>query len=214
MDEKKYLNIVSASEADLERYGDDAVGVSFGPSRNKTREDVYTKYKVMLEVIKPETSGKIQLLDFGCGASHLYEYILRYNLDNIEYSGLDISEKMIRLSKSKFPSVTYYNIDILSDSVDLPIFDYIVCNGVFTYKDGLTFDEMFDYFRAIISKASEKARVGIAFNVMSKQVEWERDDLFHLPFDKLATFLVENISRSFLIRHDYPLYEYTTYVYK
>jgi methyltransferase family protein len=214
MEEKKYLKIISGNEASLELFGEDAVSVSFGVSDSKTIEDVYAKYKVMLEVIKPDTSGKIQLLDFGCGASHLYEYILRKKLDNIEYSGLDLSEKMIRLSKSKFPSVTYYHLDILNDSVDLPVFDYVLLNGVFGYKDELTFDEMFAYLQAVVSKVINIARVGIAFNVMSKQVDWERDDLFHLPFDKLAAFLVQNISRSFIIRHDYPLYEYTTYVYK
>jgi hypothetical protein len=49
---------------------------------------------------------------------------------------------------------------------------------------------------------------------MSKQVEWERDDLFHLPFDVMASFLAERLSRRFVIRHDYGLYEYTTYVYR
>ena len=58
----------------------------------------------MLEVIRPVRSGeKITLLDFGCGASHLYEYILAYGIDHVSYSGLDLSEKVIELSKSKFP---------------------------------------------------------------------------------------------------------------
>jgi cyclopropane fatty-acyl-phospholipid synthase-like methyltransferase len=213
MEEKKYLNIISGSEADLEQYGDDEVGISFG-SPKKTKEDVYAKYKVMLEVIKPDTRGRIQLLEFGCGASHFYEYILQQKLENIEYSGLDLSEKMIRLSRSKFPAVNYYHLDILNDPVDLPIFDYVVLNGVFPYKDGLTFDEMLAYFQAVVHKVMGIARVGIAFNVQSKQVDWERDDLFHLPFDTLASFLTKAISRKFILRHDYGLYEYTTYVYK
>lgn len=33
-----------------------------------------------------------------------------------------------------------------------------------------------------------KARRGLAFNVMSKQVDWERDDSFHLPMDVFASF--------------------------
>jgi hypothetical protein len=49
--------------------------------------------------------------------------------------------------------------------------------------------------------------------VMSKHVDWERDDLFHLPFDALGSFLREEVSRHFVIRHDYGLYEYTTYIY-
>jgi cyclopropane fatty-acyl-phospholipid synthase-like methyltransferase len=157
---------------------------------------------------------KIKLLDFGCGASHLHEYIIRNNLFNIEYSGLDLSEQFIELSRRKFPSTDYYCLDILDAEVDLPDFDYIVMNGVFTEKRDLLFDEMFEFFRAVVSRVFEKARAGIAFNVMSGQVDWERSDLFHLPFDLVASFLARNISRRFVFRHDYGLYEYTTYVYR
>jgi len=87
-------------------------------------------------------------------------------------------------------------------------------NGVFTEKRGLSFDEMFSYFKELMKKVFSHAKIGIAFNVMSKHVDWERDDLFHLPFDTLASFLTREVSRNFVIRHDYRLYQYTTYVYR
>ena len=87
-------------------------------------------------------------------------------------------------------------------------------NGVFTEKRGLTFDEMLAYFQRMLIAVFSKARLGIAFNVMSKHVDWERDDLFHLPFDTLARFLTASMTRNFVIRNDYGLYEYTTYVYR
>ena len=49
---------------------------------------------------------------------------------------------------------------------------------------------------------------------MFKLVDWERDDLFHVSIDELGWFLKNNLSRNFVIRNDYKLYEYTTYVYK
>jgi hypothetical protein len=49
---------------------------------------------------------------------------------------------------------------------------------------------------------------------MSHHVDWQRDDLFHLPFDTLAAFLRTEVSRHFLFRADYGLYEYTVYVYR
>jgi hypothetical protein len=210
MESKKYISIVAACEADLEKYGDSYRGVGW----TKRKEDVDRRYQVMLDIIKKDTSGeKVKLLDFGCGASHLYEYILRNRITTIDYSGLDLSEVFINLSKSKYPHNAYYHVDILSDSVRLPTFDYIVMNGVFNFKGELSFDEMFAYFQALIDAVVPLARVGIAFNVMSKHVDWERDDLFHLPFDALGSFLREEVSRHFVIRHDYGLYEYTTYIY-
>ena len=87
-------------------------------------------------------------------------------------------------------------------------------NGVFTEKRELSFDEMLGYFKLMLKTAFNKSSMGLAFNVMSKQVDWEREDLFHLPLDILADFLIKELSRSFIIRNDYGLYEYTTYVYK
>lgn len=215
MEQKKYLRIVSHYESCLEKYGDTHLGVDW-----PKKEDAEVRYQVMLEVIKQDIADKIRLLDFGCGTSHLYEYILRQKALRdpvslrIDYSGLDLSEKFIRLSRSKFPSNKYYCVDILDNQVDLPNFDYIIMNGVFTEKCVLSFEEMLTYFQAVIKRIFSKTRVGIAFNVMSKQVDWEREDLFHLPFEVLASFLTKHISRHFVIRHDYGLYEYTTYVYK
>jgi cyclopropane fatty-acyl-phospholipid synthase-like methyltransferase len=209
MNSKKYRDIVSHYESCLDKYGDSPLGVDWPKPK-----DVDKRYQVMLDVIKHDQPDHIRLLDFGCGASHLYEYIRKNNLSSIEYSGLDLSEKFIKLSKRKFPQIEYYCVDILDENVDIPSFDYIVMNGVFTEKCSLSFDEMFDYFKKVVEKIFAKAEKGIAFNVMSKQVDWEREDLFHLPLDLLADFLTRNISRNFVIRNDYGLYEYTTYVYR
>ena len=211
MQNKKYLEIISHYESCLERYGDTHRGVDY-PRENDTE----ICYRVMLDVvILPGDRGlPVRLLDFGCGASHLYKYILAHRMDHISYSGLDLSGKFIALSKSKFPAIDYYCVDLLDEGTTIPDFDYIVMTGVFTEKCGLSFDEMFSYFKRLVKKVFEYAKIGIAFNVMSKHVDWERDDLFHLPFDMLGSFLTREISRNFVIRHDYRLYEYTTYVYR
>jgi hypothetical protein len=73
---------------------------------------------------------------------------------------------------------------------------------------------MFDYLRRLLKRVYPHARCGLAFNVMSKHVDWEREDLFHLPYDTLAAFLKREISRNFVFRADYELYEYTAYVYR
>jgi SAM-dependent methyltransferase len=154
------------------------------------------------------------LLDFGCGASHLYEYLRREGIEGIEYSGLDLSESFVRLSRSKFPDRPYYCVDILDDDVTLPRFDYAVMSGVFTEKRELAWEEMLGYFKRVLSKVFALVDHGLAFNVMSKHVDWEREDLFHLPFDVLADFLTKEVSRNFVLRGDYGLYEYTAYVYR
>ena len=73
---------------------------------------------------------------------------------------------------------------------------------------------MFDFMTNTLKTLWSKANKGIAFNVMSKLVEWERDDLFHVSMDEIGLFLKNNLSKNFVIRNDYKLYEYTIYVYK
>jgi SAM-dependent methyltransferase len=203
-----YHDIVAHYEACLEAHGDTHLGVDW-----PKEADVFKRYAVMLDVIREE-GHQVRLLDFGCGASHLYGYMQQAGYSGVDYAGLDLSEKFIALCRSKYPENAYYCLDILQDSEGLPEFDYIVMNGVFTEKRSLNFDAMLEYFKDMIRAVYAKAREGLVFNVMSKQVDWEREDLFHLPLDTLADFLAGEVSRNFVIRNDYGLYEYSVYVYR
>jgi cyclopropane fatty-acyl-phospholipid synthase-like methyltransferase len=208
MSDKPYEILVRFSESFLERYGDCYLGVGW----TKRQEDADTRYRVMLELLAEERGRPVTLLDFGCGASHLYEYLQAHRRTDVAYSGLDLSPQFLACSRRKFPHLTYYDLDVLEDD-GLPTFDYIVMNGLFTAKCELSFEVMLAYFQRLVRCVFAKTRKGMAFNVMSPQVDWERDDLFHLPFDVLASFLAREVSRHFVVRHDYGLYEYTTYVY-
>lgn len=205
---KKYLTIVDHYENCLEKFGDSHLGVDW-----PTSKDAEKRYKIMLDILSNKKKT-ISVLDFGCGAGHLLEYIKSQRLENIEYSGLDISSKFISLCKVKFPETKFICSDIIENKDVITTYDFILINGVFTEKRELTFDEMFTYFQKVIAILFEKSNIGIAFNVMSKQVDWEREDLFHMSLDILADFLSKNISRHFIIRNDYGLYEYTVYLFK
>ncbi len=207
---KKYKNIIEHYENCLEKYGDSHLGVDW-----PKEEDVFKRYRVMMELISLNNEiDEVSLLDFGCGTGHLMDFIKKDTLTNVKYSGLDISEKFIAICNVKYPGTTFYCGDILNHSLKIPQFDYFVMNGVFTEKRELSFDEMWDYFTQMIIKIYSLCNKGFAFNVMSKHVDWERDDLFHVPLDTLANFLCSKITRDFVIRNDYGLYEYTVYIYK
>jgi SAM-dependent methyltransferase len=210
MESKKYINIIKHYEGCLDKYGDSNKGVDW-----PIPEDASVRYQIMLELIKEKET--VHLLDFGCGAAHLYEYMVKHKkkYEHIDYSGSDISSKFIKLCQNKYPELEFLCFDILDDSSSQPNnFDYAILNGVFTEKQNLSFDEMWDYCKKVLSKIFEKIDKGIAFNVMSKAVDWEREDLFHLPTDLLIDFMTKNLSRNFVIRNDYGLYEYTVYLYK
>ncbi len=206
MRNKKYLELISHYEECFCKHGDSHLGVDWPKF-----DDAQKRYKVMLDILN--INSPCTLLDFGCGLGHLLEYIRKKNLKQIYYEGCDISSLFVSKCKEKFPDVVFFEIDILENDIQTT-YDYIIANGVFTEKRNMTFDEMWDYFSEVILKLFQVCKKGLAFNLMSKHVDWEREDLFHVPFDKLASFLKSKLSRHFIFRSDYGLYEYTTYVFK
>jgi SAM-dependent methyltransferase len=208
--DKKYTKIVTHYEDCLEKHGDTHLGVDWPKP-----DDAQKRYQVMLDIIQFDGNpNQATLLDFGCGTAHLLEFAQKNSFGNITYSGLDISPKFVAVASKKFPQNVFYCTDILENPNAIPNFDYIVMNGVFTEKRELSFDEMWAYFTQMVTVVFEKCNKGLAFNVMSKNVDWEREDLFHLPYDLLSDFLCKNLTRSHIIRNDYGLYEYTVYVLK
>jgi SAM-dependent methyltransferase len=207
----KYLEIANHYNKCYESHGDNHLGVDW-----PKYEETLIRHKIMYELInntKYEDIINSTILDFGCGLGHFYEWILSTQKYHPKYSGLDINEPFYNHCKNKYINSDFYHKDILIDD-NIPNFDYIVCNGVFTEKRELSQKEMMNFFNSTLIKLWDKTKKGISFNLMSKHVDWEREDLFHVSLDKLGWFLKENLSRNFIIRNDYKLFEYTVYVYK
>ena len=91
------------------------IWVSIGQTK-----DAATRYKIMLGVIAEPAPRPLKLLDFGCGAGHLLEFIEAEKLNHIDYIGLDISPKFIALCRSKWPERDFIETDILIDQNQLP----------------------------------------------------------------------------------------------
>jgi SAM-dependent methyltransferase len=188
------------------KHGDNHLGVDW-----PKYEDTITRYQVMYDLFKNDID--VSVLDFGCGLGHFYGWMIESKKPIPKYSGLDINETFCKVCTEKFPLNNFYHKDILIKN-DLPNFDYIICNGTFTEKRDLSYEEMNNFFHSILKILWNKTNKGLSFNVMSKLVDWERDDLFHKSMDELGLFISKNLSRNFVIRNDYKLYEYTVYVYK
>jgi len=205
-------SIVSRYQERYREHGDDHKALGW-----PRLEEVAVRHQAMLDVMLYH-SPKLTLLDFGCGLSHLYRYMLDTmpNAARPVYVGLDIVPEFIMTSRTKYPGVSYYYGDILNEAFasTLPDFDYVVCNGVFTEKAEVIFDDMWLYFHAVIGKLFDLARVGLAYNVMSPYRR-RRRDLFQVPMGMMAQFVAEKLNaKRFAIRHDYGLPDYTVYVYK
>jgi trans-aconitate methyltransferase len=110
-----YQTIIDHYEQCLAQHGDTHRGVDW-----PNAQDAETRYRVMLEVIASPPDAAVTLLDFGCGAAHLCEYLQRQSRTNVNYIGLDASPKFVELARRKFPHLPFHCIDALADDAPLP----------------------------------------------------------------------------------------------
>ena len=129
-------------------------------------------------------------MDFGCGLAHLYEHIrLRPKLSaQVIYTGSDISSKFVEACRLKYPNLKFTYFDVLQSDIPETV-DYIVMNGVVTEKRNLSFDYMFSFMCKVLERTFKFVERGIAFNIMSSAVDYERDDLLHCPIDAIVKFI-------------------------
>lgn len=155
------------------------------------------------------------LLDLGCGPGLLLDYLTAVGrADVVEYRGIDISPSMIVSARSRWPGGAFEARDILTEPLPPQSVDVVLMNGVLTERREIPRERMVIMAEALVGAAFRAARHGIAFNAMSRHVDWERDDLFHWGFDEVAAFLTHRVTRHIAIRADYGLFEFTAFAWR
>jgi SAM-dependent methyltransferase len=174
--------------------------------------DLATRYGVMLELLAHAGERPV-LLDLGCGPGLLLDYFAAAgDIDRVKYQGVDLSSAMIDAARTRWPMHEFSCRDILTAPLPEQSVDVVIMNGVLTERVSLSVESMTALAESLVAAAFRVARIGIAFNVMNAHVDWQRDDLFHWPFDALAGFLKREVSPDYAFRADYGLYEYTCFV--
>lgn len=207
-DRRDYLRIVEHYESCLRDHREGANAVDW-----KSAEDAARRYDVMLGVVR-DRSAPASLMDFGCGLAELKQHMDGAGYGALRYSGLDISPEFAAAARARFPQSEFLCFDVLEPGRSLPPFDYIVMNGIFTRRHDLELEDMWCYFERLVVKVFESCRIGLAFNVMSSTVDWQNETLFHADPGRMVAFVGASLTRHFVLRNDYGLYETTCYLYR
>ena len=147
-----------------------------------------------------------RILDFGCGIGDLYEWFLKKDY-KINYTGIDISTKMIENASKRFPKAKFIEKNIFNDPLDQK-FDYILLSGVFAYTNQF-------FFQECIGNLYENCNKAIGFNLLSK---WEgtqkvdKEEFIKSP-ENVLTFC-KNLTTKIILRHDYHPRDFTVFLYK
>ena len=179
--------------------------------------DLEERFNVQLQVLRavPAAAALPTLLDLGCGPGLLLDYLATTGgAAAVDYQGIDISPAMIELGRQRWPGKRFEARDIVADPLPPDSVDVVIMNGVLTERQSIPRERMVMMAEALLRAAFRAARFGITFNVMSRHVDWERDELFHWSFDEVAAFLKRDLTRHFAFRADYGLYEFTVFAWR
>jgi SAM-dependent methyltransferase len=177
------------------------------------KDKTWLRSRILTEV---DELGGMRLLDFGCGNGLLVDF-LNENGCQCEYYGWDISDAMIEVAKKRHPEVTFSVVDILKDDITRfsGFFDYVLASGVFYIKTRNTRSELHKkWIETILARLWPLCSKGIAVNFLTEYVQWRDKELYYCPIGDIVEFCTKKLSRSFVVRHDYELWEFTLYVYK
>lgn len=196
----------------LRRHGDTAAGAGW-----PNEADRRTRFAVLTEALRAAPGLPPVVCDLGCGTGELLGWLRENGRGDIGYIGADRSALALGHARRKFPDARWVEIDVTTaPERELAALecDYLVANGLFTVRHSLSNEAMWAFLTGVIRRLWPHVRRGIAFNVMSPVVDWEREDLFHASHDRMARFLHQLAGRHVQMRADYGLYEYTCIAFK
>jgi SAM-dependent methyltransferase len=180
--------------------------------------DLAARFEVLLGPLdfqRYSPAHRVRILDLGCGPGFLLDYLTENGLlDRVDYTGTDVTETTMQHARHQWPEYHFELRDVRDYPFGDNAFDYCIACGVFTsrfknsYRDAETM--VHDTLRAVW----QSVRIGLSFNVMSKHVDWEREDLFHWPLDDIMAFCKASLSKHVSLRLDYGLWEASAIVLK
>ena len=196
---KEKKELIKLYENRLKSYGVSARTMGW---RDKKQQNL--RFKILSEI--GDLKNK-RILDVGCGFGDFYSYLISKNKKPI-YTGYDLSGKIIEKAKKIHPKTKLEARDILREGMSGK-FDYIFESGILNKK----ISNNMSFAKKMINTMFEHCKIGIAINMMSTYIDFEEGFLFHYSPEEMFKF-AKRMSKRVILRHDYPLYEFTLYVYK
>ncbi len=194
--------VVEYYEQRLAQHGPTAQGMDW-----KDADSQRLRFEVLSAVCDLE--GK-SVHEVGAGAGHLCDFLRERGLA-AEYSGSDLSAAMVEAARRAHPGVVFERRDALAKSPAAP-WDVLVCSGLFHVKLDTPDSDWRAFVEAVLRRMFADCRSAIAFNLMSDRVDFRIDTLYYSSPEEMLDFCRREFSRHVVLRHDYPLYEYTVHV--
>ena len=190
----------------LAEHGETPRGVDWNGEESQT-----LRFEQLCKIVA--TSNRFSLNDLGCGYGALYGF-LASKYEEFSYSGVDVSESMIRAAEQRYKDKPQTRF-VLSSEPD-QIADYSVASGIFNVRLNRSEYEWRTYLEATLDILDRTGRFGFAFNCLTSYSDEDkmRDYLYYADPCVLFDLCKCRYSRNVALLHDYGLYEFTILVRK
>ena len=101
----------------------------------------------------------LSVLDVGCGRADMYPLAMEKGL---VYKGIDYNPNIINVAQQKYPEVSVETLDVLNIDAGAD-YDWVVGSGLFN----IAIKDPANYAQAVVAKMYDKAKIGVAFNLLT-----------------------------------------------
>lgn len=201
MNDADKAEIASRYRARLEQHGANSAALATGtPERQEIR------FGVLAGV--GDLDGA-RVLDLGCGLGDFYQFLLQRGI-RPQYTGYDITPEFVGHAKARFPEAHFEVRDVQTEGIPEK-FDYVVSSQ--TFNNRLAHEDNMKVMQDVLRIGYEASEKGMAIDMFTSYVDFREDRLFYYSPEEVFRFC-KTLTKRVLLRHDYPLFEFTVYLYR
>jgi SAM-dependent methyltransferase len=155
-------------------------------------------------------AGNLQgcsIADVGSGLGDLYGFLQKRGW-HVKYTGFEMIPRFVTIARERYPSAEFIEAEFLSMYIERK-FDWVFLNGSLNVR----FDGIEQFTHKVIEKMYAICNRGVAFNLMSTYVDFQKVDTAHNDPEKIFRFC-KSLTRFVTLRHDYYPWEFTTYMFR
>lgn len=145
--------------------------------------------------------------DIGSGFSDLYQFLKEKEWGGT-YTGFEMNERSVKVARERYPETEIIEGEFLSVPVTKK-YDWVIMNGSLN----IAFEGIEEVAYKMIEKMYDVCNKGVSFNMATSYVDFQKGVLQHYEPEKIFKFC-KSLTRYVTLRHDYPIYSFTVYMYK
>jgi len=154
----------------------------------ESKEAQYMRFEILTSNVDIRNK---KILDVGCGLGNLLEYLMDKGI-NVEYTGVDILEDMIKSVKSKNLPGKFYCMDIFKENpFGMKNFDIIYTSGIFNLNMGNNMEFLKKAFGRFVELAKEK----VVFNLLDQDSPNKEDTYYYYNHEQVVSMIAEQYSQ-------------------